>query len=137
MAKVRLTFYSGRATITARKLVRPSVARTTRRTLNGSAVKCPVDTGNLRASGEMSINSGPRAVTGEVVYRAKYAAAVHNGRKALTIRPTRANGRLRFVVDGRVVFAREVHQPARPGNPFLTDALREVGAADGFVVTTR
>lgn len=137
MARARLIFYSGRATITARRLVRPQIVRTTRRTLNVSAVKVPVDTGNLRSTRDMSIKSGPRAVTGEVVYRAKYAAAVHNGRKALTIRSTRANGRLRFVVDGRVVFAREVHQPARPGNPFLTDALREVGAADGFVVTTR
>lgn len=137
MANVRLIFYRGVANITARKLVRPQVTRTTRRTLNASAVKCPVDTGNLRSTRDMSIKSGPKAITGEVVYRARYAAAVHNGRKALTIRSTRANGRLRFVVDGRVVFAREVHQPARPGNPFLTDALREVGAADGYVVTTR
>jgi hypothetical protein len=82
----------------ARRLVTTVV----RRTLNGSAVLCPVDTGTLRASG--------------------------------TIR-AKGNGRLRFVVDGQVVYARSVRQPARAGRPFLADALRTAAAQSGFRVT--
>ena len=112
------------------------VTRVTRRTFNRSAVMCPVDTGYLRGTGKMNV--GPRGSTyvGEVEYTAEYAAAVHNGRRALTIRPRRAGGRLRFVVNGRTVYARQVHQPARSGRPFLASALREVAGAEGFRVVT-
>ena len=112
------------------------VTRVTRRTLNRSAVLCPVDTGYLRSSGSMS--AGPRgtAYVGEVVYSAEYAAAVHNGRRALTIKARRPGGKLRFIVDGRVVYARQVHQPARAARPYLATALREVaGGAQDFTVT--
>lgn len=110
------------------------VTRVTRRTLNRSAVLCPVDTGILRASGQMRIGRFGSQVKGEVEYTADYAAAVHNGRRALTIR-AKGRGRLRFEVGGRVVYARQVHQPARPGRPFLTDALRDVAEPEGFDVT--
>jgi hypothetical protein len=114
----------------ARKLV----TRVVRRTLNRSAVLCPVDTGNLRASGSMSVGERGAIVVGQVVYTARYAAAVHEGRRALTIR-AKGNGRLRFVVDGQVVYARSVRQPARAGRPFLATALREVATQEGFRVT--
>jgi hypothetical protein len=114
----------------ARRLVTTVV----RRTLNGSAVLCPVDTGNLRASGTMAVGERGAMVVGEVVYTARYAAAVHEGRRALTIR-AKGNGRLRFVVDGQVVYARSVRQPARAGRPFLADALRTAAAQSGFRVT--
>lgn len=116
------------------------VNRAKRRTLNRSAVLCPVDNGPLRASGEMT----PTIVIGNkvrasVVYNIEYAAAVHEGRRALTIRAKRrANGRqgrLRFVVGGRVVYAREVHQPARAGRPFLYQALVESAVPLGFRVS--
>ncbi len=52
---------------------------------------------------------------------------VHNGTRPHQIRPRRVNGMLRFEVGGRVVFARVVNHPGYRGNPFLTDALRDVG----------
>jgi hypothetical protein len=113
---------------------RKSVTRVVRQTLNRSAVLCPVDTGLLRATGQSSVSAHGLVVVGEVKYTANYAAAVHEGRRALTIR-AKGNGRLRFVVDGRVVFAREVHQPARAGRPFLRTALEEVAAQNGYTTS--
>lgn len=112
---------------------RKSVTQVVRKTLNRSAVLCPVDTGLLRASGQSNVSVGGLVVTGEVKYTARYAAAVHEGRRALTIR-AKGGGRLRFVIDGRVVFAREVHQPARAGRPFLKTALVEVATESGYTV---
>lgn len=114
---------------------RKRVRRVTRRTDNRSAVLVPVDTGNLRASRRSSVREAGATVVGTVGYYARYAAAVHNGRRALTIR-AKGNGRLKFVVDGRTVYARSVHQPARRGRPYLATALREVATAEGFTVRT-
>jgi hypothetical protein len=114
---------------------RRRVTRVLRRTFNRSQVLVPVDNGYLRSTGRIE-PATPRGavVVGAVVYDAEYAAAVHEGRRALTIR-AKGNGRLRFVVDGRVVYARSVHQPARAGRPYLSTALAEVAPADGFRVT--
>lgn len=115
---------------------RSVVTRTTRRTMNRSQVFVPVDTGYLRSSAKMNVGGAGLVVVGEVTYTAEYAAAVHNGRRALTIRPKRPGGRLRFEVGGRVVYARQVHQPARAGRPYLSTALREVaGQVQGMRVT--
>ena len=111
---------------------RRRVSRVTRKTLTRSTVLCPVDTGYLRSTGKMNLGARGSVVRGQVAYTADYAAAVHNGRRALTIRPRRPGGKLRFTVGGRTVFARQVHQPARPARPFLTTALREVSAQEGF-----
>lgn len=113
---------------------RKSVTKVVRQTLNRSAVLCPVDTGYLRATGQSNVGVRGLVVVGEVKYTANYAAAVHEGRRALTIR-AKGGGRLRFVVDGRVVFAREVHQPARAGRPFLRTALEEVAGQSGYTVS--
>jgi hypothetical protein len=115
---------------------RTLVNRVIRRTHTRSQILVPVDTGNLRASGQMNpaTDRGSRVIGG-VVYTAEYAAAVHEGRRALTIRPRRPGGRLRFTVGGRVVYARQVHQPARAGRPYLAQALREVAPPEGFRVT--
>lgn len=115
----------------ARKRVRRVVRRTDAR----SAVLAPVDTGNLRSNRTSDVTEMGSTVVGNVTYHARYAAAVHNGRRALTIR-AKGNGRLKFVVDGRTVYAREVRQPARAARPFLATALREVAGAEGFRVTT-
>ena len=116
--------------------VRKSVNRVVRRTYNRSQVLVPVDNGLLRASGQPDLARDQGSlVIGGVTYTAEYAAAVHNGRRALTIRSRRPGGKLRFVVDGRVVFVRQVHQPARAGRPYLAQALREVAAQEGFTVT--
>ena len=52
---------------------------------------------------------------------------VHNGTRPHLIRPRRRGGMLRFVVDGRVVYARLVRHPGYRGDPFLTRALRDAG----------
>lgn len=99
-----------------------AVSTATRRVFNRSQILCPVDTGLLRASGGFRVHRVARSWRGEIEYTANYAAAVHNGRRALTIRSSTGK-RLRFVVDGRVVYAREVHQPARAARPYLSLAL--------------
>lgn len=115
---------------------RKAVNRVVRRTYARSQVLVPVDNGLLRASGQPDLAHDRGAlVIGSVTYTAEYAAAVHNGRRALTIRPRRPGGRLKFTVGGRTVYAREVHQPARAGRPYLAQALREVAAQEGFTVT--
>ena len=115
---------------------RKRVNRVVRRTYTRSQVLVPVDTGNLRASGRMDLGRDAGAlVIGGVEYNAEYAAAVHNGRRALTIRASRPGGRLKFTVGGRTVYARQVRQPARAGRPYLSTAFREVAAAEGFTVT--
>lgn len=115
-------------------VARKAVTKVVRRTLNRSAILAPVDTGYLRATGKMNVGDRGLLVVGEVEYTASYAAAVHEGRRALTIR-AKGGGRLKFVVDGRTVYARQVHQPARAGRPFLSTALREVAAQEGFTVS--
>lgn len=115
---------------------RTLVKSVTRRTLNRSAILCPVDTGYLRSTGGMSTTQiGDSEYVGEVEYTARYAAAVHQGRRALTIRPRKPGGLLRFRVGGKIVYARVVHQRARIGRPFLADAMREVARSEGFTVT--
>jgi hypothetical protein len=115
---------------------RKAVNRVIRRTYNRSQVLVPVDNGLLRASGKLDLASDRGSVViGGVTYTAEYAAAVHEGRRALTIRAKRPGGRLKFTGrDGRTVFVRSVHQPARAGRPYLAQALREVAAAEGFTV---
>lgn len=115
-------------------VARKAVTTVVRKTLNRSAVLVPVDTGYLRATGQSNVSTRGLLVVGEVVYTARYAAAVHEGRRALTIR-AKGGGRLKFVVDGRTVYARSVHQPARAGRPYLSTALREVAAQEGFRVS--
>lgn len=61
----------------------------------------------------------------KVVSSNPHTILVHNGSPPHRIRPRRSGGYLRFVVDGRVVYAREVNHPGYKGNPFLADALRQ------------
>lgn len=112
---------------------RKIVSKVTRRTFNRSQIMCPVDTGNLRASGGMKLGDRGSTVVGRIEYTARYAAAVHEGRRALTIR-AKGRGYLKFKVEGKTVYARSVHQPARRGRPFLRDALLEVAAQEGISV---
>jgi hypothetical protein len=139
MAEWNLDFDDAQATAFALAEARKMVTRMTRQTFNRSQVLVPVDKGFLRASGR----AGPTVVIGgqaqaEIHYDADYAAAVHNGRRALTIRPRSSSrrARLRFVVNGRVVYAREVYQPARAGRPFLLTAMQEAAAGNGFRVVS-
>jgi hypothetical protein len=131
------TLRLNRATLTGvgKDEARKRVNRVVRRTFNRSQILVPVDTGNLRATGRMVLGRSRGAlVIGSIEYTARYAAAVHNGRRALTIR-AKGNGRLKFVVDGRTVYARSVHQKARKARPYLAQALREVAPQQGFKIT--
>lgn len=112
------------------------VTRTTRRTFNRSQILCPVDTGYLRASGSFTVGRVARGWRGEIEYSARYALAVHNGRRALTIR-AKGGKSMRFEIDGRVVYARAVHQPARAARPFLSQALAQVAFPAGFRVVNK
>lgn len=111
------------------------VTEVLRQSLNLAVIRTPVDFGNLRSHNRIRM-AVVRAndVYGELFNDAKYAAAVHDGRAALTIRPRRKKA-LRFVVDGQVVFARKVRQKARAGRPWLATAARDVSLAEGFVWT--
>lgn len=102
-----------------------------RRIATQAKVDVPVRTGNLgRTIGEGRIGfRGPRTVTGSVHATAHYAAPVHEGRRARTIRPVRAKA-LRFTVGGRVVFAKVVHQGPMKGRPFLRNAGMRVAASE-------
>ncbi len=119
---------------------RKAVNRVVRRTFTRSQVLVPVDNGLLRGSGRPVLGRDRgMLVIGSIEYTAKYAAAVHEGRRALTIKAKpRRDGRpgyLKFNVGGRTVYARSVRQPARAGRPFLAQALREVAPQEGFSVT--
>jgi hypothetical protein len=132
---VRLAY--ARMQATGMAAARKVVTRATRRTDNRSAVLCPVDTGLLRATRRSNVRQAGTSVIGEVAYTADYAAAVHNGRRALTIRSKSGGPKLKFTVGGRTVYTRVVRQPARKGRPFLTTALREVAAQEGLRYSDR
>lgn len=51
---------------------------------------------------------------------------VLHGTRPHTIRPRKSGGALRFVVGGRVVYARVVHHPGTKANNFLLKALLSV-----------
>jgi Bacteriophage HK97-gp10, putative tail-component len=106
-----------------------------RQTVNRAKVLAPVDTGRLRASirGELQgfFTLRPKFVIGTNV---DYAEMVHDGTRPHIIRPRRARA-LRFVVNGRVVYAKVVHHPGTRPRPFLDRALREVAGPRGYRVT--
>lgn len=60
-----------------------------------------------------------------------YAQYVHDGTRPHVIRPRRRQA-LRFVVGGRVVYAKVVHHPGTRARPFLTRALIEVSRQRGW-----
>jgi hypothetical protein len=97
--------------------------------VNRAKILCPVDTGRLRASirieSRRTLALRSIFTVGSDVY---YAPFVNDGTRPHEIRPRRAQA-LRFVIGGRVVFAKVVHHPGTRPNPFLDRALREVAAA--------
>jgi hypothetical protein len=107
------------------------VVRTTLKVLNRARVLTLVDTGNLRASHQFKIKSAANGITGEVFTKVKYARVVHEGRRALVIRPNQKQA-LAFVWHGQPMVRKWVSQPARPGRPWLRDALREVATSEGY-----
>lgn len=111
------------------------VLRTTRQTLNRAKVLTPVDTGTLRASQTMEVRDGGGAVVGRVMTPIKYALPVHEGVGHPVVIVPRRKKALRFVVNGRVVYAKRVVLPPRAGRPWLRRALIEIALPAGFTVT--
>jgi hypothetical protein len=110
------------------------VLSTTRKVLNRAKILTPVDTGTLRNSQTMEVRHIGNKVVGRVSTRIKYALAVHEGiLRPVIIVPKRKKA-LRFVINGRVVFARKVILPPRRGRPWLRRALIEVALPAGFVI---
>ena len=116
---------------TLHNLAGKDVVRVTLKTLNRAKVLCPVDEGTLRASHQFRLTQGANSVKGEVFTKVKYALAVHEGRRALTIYPKNKQA-LAFRWHGQQMVRKSVHQPARRGRPWLRDALREVAAQEGY-----
>lgn len=116
------------------------VTDTTRQIFNRASVLTPVRFGNLRGHNKQRVKRRSPGVVGEVYNDADYAEAVHNGSRAHTIRPKREQSKrnkkrkamLRFVVGGRVVFARSVRHPGTRARPWLARAAEEVARKEGF-----
>lgn len=107
------------------------VVKTTVKVLNRARVMTPVNTGNLRAGHQFKITSTESKITGEVYNKVKYALPVHEGRRAIVIRPNTKKA-LAFHWHGQQMVRKWVHQPARRGKPWLRDALREVATSEGY-----
>lgn len=105
--------------------------------LNRARILAPVDTGRLRSSGKIEYSGfftfRPKAT---VRFDVDYAQAVNDGSAPHIIRPRRAKA-LRFVVGGRVVYAKVVHHPGTRGTRFLDRALREVLRPHGWDITNQ
>jgi hypothetical protein len=128
---VRVELYSDVIKGVLHDLAGKDVMRVTVKVLNRARVMTPVDTGNLRASHQFKIKNGANKITGEVFTKVKYALAVHEGRRALVIRPKNKQA-LAFVWHGQPMVRKWVSQPARRGRPWLRDALREVATSEGY-----
>jgi len=104
-----------------------------REVMNRAKVLVPVDTGRLRASIRIeqrrNLALRSRYTIGSDVY---YAPFVNDGTRPHIIKPRRPGGSLRFVIGGRVVYAKVVHHPGTRARPFLDRALREVAAARSY-----
>jgi len=110
------------------------VVDVTRRVLNRAIVLTPVDTGTLRAANNSRILRTPHSVTGEIFNDTAYAAAVHNGNRAYTVRPRTAKALRWTTAGGDVVFAKSARHKARRGRPWLYRALVEVAGPAGFSI---
>ncbi len=131
------------------KEARRKVADMTRATLNRATVLTPVDTGNLRSGNNSRLFERGLRVFGEVFNQTEYAAAVHNGSRAYTVRPKTLprrvginsaglpifqGGVLRFEIGGKIVYARSAEIPARKGRPWLEQAMIQTAPRYGFVI---
>lgn len=82
-----------------------------------------VKTGNLRNNIKTRFLPTPSGVLAVEVYAdVDYAMYEEDGTKPHIITPKNVSV-LRFVKDGRIVFARVVHHPGTKGSHFLTEAL--------------
>lgn len=104
---------------------------TGRRVLNRANVHTPVRTGRLRGGNHMRVHTKGLLVIAEIFNETEYAASVHDGSKAYTIRPKHKKA-LKFTIGTETVFATRVRMPARRGRPWLLRALKEVAVPAGY-----
>lgn len=80
--------------------------------------------GGMRNAISVVLEGAGRGRRARVVLNHHAAVFVTRGTRPHLIRPVRARA-LRFIVGGRVVYARLVRHPGNAKNDFLKDALRE------------
>jgi len=102
-----------------------------RKILNQATVDAPFDRGLLRNSHRMRVTPMSTRVEGLVYNDCEYAAAVHDGQRARTIRARNARA-LRFEWNGQIFFRKSVRRKAVKARPWLRDAARRVATGDGW-----
>lgn len=137
MARVRLD--RGQLTRVIQGESRRVINLRAQQVLNRAKVLVPVDTGRLRSSGKIKktrlFSFRPKAT---VYFDVAYARIVNDGgRIPPHIIRAKPGGVLRFVIDGRVVYARFVNHPGSTvrARPYLDRALREIVGGRGWSVT--
>lgn len=91
--------------------------------VRSGALKRAIGTWYGHHNGELEARVGANPAPGN--YRIGYAIFMHRGTRPHIIRPRQAKA-LRFVVNGRVVYAAKVNHPGTRPRPYLTRPLREV-----------
>lgn len=133
VTSVRVDLYRAEIQGLLKDVVGKEVMRTTLKVLNRARVLTPVDTGNLRASHQMKMRFAASKITGEVFTKVKYALPLHEGVAARTIYPNKRKA-LKFTWHGEQFIRKSVYQRARPGRPWLRDALQEVAVGEGYTM---
>lgn len=136
MARIRLDRAALNRTIT--NASRRELTEAGRQVVQRAKVLAPVRTGRLRSS----IKAEPPRIFSlrgslTIGSNVEYAGFVNDGTRPHRITPRRSGGVLRFVVGGRVVYARVVNHPGTRARPFLDQALREVAARRGYSFRVR
>lgn len=130
-----VVIYNERARRAALNDAQRFVRRTSRLVLNRARITAPIDTGELTASHELSLRTTTFQARGTITARAPYSLEVHEGTRAHIIRPKKIGGRLRFVVNGKVVYATQVRHPGARAQPWLRDSLIKVTTPLGYRYT--
>jgi hypothetical protein len=122
------------AKLTAQRVGIVEVTNLCRKIQNQATIDCPVDNGRLRSGHHMGVKVLQTKVKGRVYNDTSYAAAVHDGTRAYTIR-ARKKKALRFEAGGTVIFRKAVKHPATKGRPWLRDAAERVAQREGWEFT--
>lgn len=132
--KLRATVDRGVARTEAARIGTPAVTSVTRKVLNQAVLSCPVDTGLMRSYHGMTVTTMATRVKGEVLCRAKYARAVHDGSGPHTIR-AKSGKVLRFRTSDGIVYRRSVRHPGSAGRPWMRESAERVAAEEGWGFT--
>lgn len=91
--------------------------------VRSAALKRAIGTWYGRFNGELEARVGANPAPGN--YKVGYAIYMHRGTRPHVILPRQAKA-LRFVVNGRIVYAAKVNHPGTRPRPYLTRSMREV-----------